>query len=215
MPPAINELDRAVAEYLQAGWHVPALKTLFGLTSSLLDLAGFLVLLALLMLALHGRRDRRLAALASAFLIAGLATLALKGLTGRPNVPLYHPYPPDPIGETINPVPVLLSAVRGAGANPEAAGLLPPPVREFLERAFTTSFPSGHATRAFALAVAAALLWPRWRWPLLLAAAWVGFSRAYIGAHWPLDVLAGAVLGTLIALAVSRQQRSTTVSRPP
>jgi membrane-associated phospholipid phosphatase len=62
------------------------------------------------------------------------------------------------------------------------------------------SFPSGHATTAFAAAAAVGVLHPRLRWPLLGLAAVVGFSRVYLGVHWGLDVLAGATLGTGIGI---------------
>jgi undecaprenyl-diphosphatase len=62
------------------------------------------------------------------------------------------------------------------------------------------SFPSGHATTAFAAAAAVGVLHPRLRWPLLALAAVVGFSRVYLGVHWGLDVLAGAMLGTGIGV---------------
>jgi membrane-associated phospholipid phosphatase len=62
------------------------------------------------------------------------------------------------------------------------------------------SFPSGHATTAFAAAAAVGVLHPRLRWPLLGLAAVVGFSRVYLGVHWGLDVLAGAMLGTGIGV---------------
>jgi membrane-associated phospholipid phosphatase len=59
------------------------------------------------------------------------------------------------------------------------------------------SFPSGHAMAAAALAAAVAvLLWPsRGRWLAIgLGAAWalsMGWSRTYLGVHYPSDVLAG------------------------
>ena len=70
------------------------------------------------------------------------------------------------------------------------------------------SFPSGHAMTAFAVAGAVALLAPRLRWPVLALASVIAFSRVYLGVHFWLDVLAGAVLGSaigaLIALAARR-----------
>jgi undecaprenyl-diphosphatase len=58
------------------------------------------------------------------------------------------------------------------------------------------SFPSGHATAAFAAAVALAGA-PFGLGPAALAlAAGIGLSRVYLGAHYPLDVAVGVVLGT-------------------
>jgi membrane-associated phospholipid phosphatase len=64
------------------------------------------------------------------------------------------------------------------------------------------SFPSGHATTAFALAVVLGFLAPRWLWPALALAAAVGVSRVGLGVHYPSDVLAGAIVGGLGAYLV-------------
>jgi undecaprenyl-diphosphatase len=73
------------------------------------------------------------------------------------------------------------------------------------------SFPSGHASTSFACALVLASAAPRLRVPLYALAAAVAFSRLYDGDHYPLDVLAGAALGTLTALlllaAVRRRSR--------
>jgi undecaprenyl-diphosphatase len=70
------------------------------------------------------------------------------------------------------------------------------------------SFPSGHAMTAFAVAAAIAVLAPRLRWAVLGLAGVIAVSRAYLGVHFWLDVLAGAAfgmaIGALIALAVRR-----------
>ncbi len=66
------------------------------------------------------------------------------------------------------------------------------------------SFPSGHATTAMALALALALLFPRLRWIFLTLGFWIAMSRIFIAAHYPSDVLAGGLLGALIAWLFAR-----------
>ena len=61
------------------------------------------------------------------------------------------------------------------------------------------SYPSGHMAITAALAVAAALAFPRLR-PILFAyVAVVAFTRVFFGAHFPLDTLAGIAIGTVSA----------------
>ena len=62
------------------------------------------------------------------------------------------------------------------------------------------SFPSGDAALAFGAAVALGIVSPRLRWPALLFAAAIALSRVVVGAHYPGDVLAGALLGSLSGL---------------
>ena len=65
----------------------------------------------------------------------------------------------------------------------------------------SSSFPAGHAATAFAGAVVLAFVVPRAAPVLLLVAAAIGFSRVYVGDHYPTDVLAGAAVGALVATA--------------
>jgi undecaprenyl-diphosphatase len=64
------------------------------------------------------------------------------------------------------------------------------------------SFPSGHATVSFACATLLAFYAPRAAPAFFLLAAAIAWSRVYVGVHYPLDVLGGAVLGVLIAIAL-------------
>ncbi|MDF3299214.1 phosphatase PAP2 family protein [Streptomyces tropicalis] len=62
------------------------------------------------------------------------------------------------------------------------------------------AFPSNHTTVALAFAVAL-LLVSRWLGSVaLLAAVAMGASRVYVGAHYPHDVAAGALVGTVVCL---------------
>jgi undecaprenyl-diphosphatase len=62
------------------------------------------------------------------------------------------------------------------------------------------SFPSGHAARAFLIAVIASALAPTWLAILLwIWAPLVALARVAMGVHYLSDVLAGAILGVLIA----------------
>ena len=64
------------------------------------------------------------------------------------------------------------------------------------------SFPSGHATTSFALAFAVAALWPKLRWPMVTYAVIICSSRLVLLAHHPSDVVAGGLLGWIVAMGV-------------
>src|SRR3954452_9792620 len=64
------------------------------------------------------------------------------------------------------------------------------------------SMPSGHSTTAFAVAVAFGALFPRARWALWAYAGLIALSRVVIAAHFPSDVIAGALVGGIGALLV-------------
>jgi undecaprenyl-diphosphatase len=65
------------------------------------------------------------------------------------------------------------------------------------------SFPSNHAVNASTLATLVGLYRPRLWLPAAALAVLVGYSRIYVGAHYPLDVLAGGVLGVVVAVVLS------------
>ncbi len=60
------------------------------------------------------------------------------------------------------------------------------------------AFPSGHASTAFLGAFVLSRMWRRGRILFWTLAALIACSRVYLGVHYSIDVLAGAILGTAI-----------------
>lgn len=64
------------------------------------------------------------------------------------------------------------------------------------------SFPSNHSANIFAGATTLSFVFPILAPAFFTIAFLIGYSRIYVGVHFPLDVVAGAVLGISVALAV-------------
>lgn len=68
------------------------------------------------------------------------------------------------------------------------------------EKSASFSFPSGHATIAFAAAYILSCNHKKLKWFYYLLALLISYSRIYLGKHYPSDVIVGAMLGLLVGL---------------
>jgi undecaprenyl-diphosphatase len=101
-------------------------------------------------------------------------------------------------------------AVRRMRPDPTAAGV---PETRRIAMPTSASFPSGHSAAGFAFAEAVAEISPGLAVPLRFLAATVAYSRVHVGAHYPGDVIGGALIGSSIGEGVGIVGRRVT-SRP-
>jgi undecaprenyl-diphosphatase len=79
----------------------------------------------------------------------------------------------------------------------------PDAVHLFAHHAADPGFPSDHTTAAFAIGVALLLRFRTWGAVVLVLATLLAFTRVAMAIHYPTDVLGGAAIGALSALALS------------
>jgi undecaprenyl-diphosphatase len=77
------------------------------------------------------------------------------------------------------------------------------------------SFPSTHATFSFMMATLLANRFPRHRVIFFVVAAFVGWTRIYLGLHYPTDVIAGGLLGYGITKLYLKMSGPQGFLRPP
>jgi membrane-associated phospholipid phosphatase len=101
------------------------------------------------------------------------------------------------VGVTAAFVNLVLKPLGGRRRPDRAAEQVP--LDRQVQMPISTSFPSGHSAAAFAFATGVGDVMPRAAVPLRPLAALVGYSRVHTGVHYPGDVVAGSLIGTVLA----------------
>ncbi|HEU0303969.1 MAG TPA: phosphatase PAP2 family protein [Gaiellaceae bacterium] len=116
------------------------------------------------------------------------------------------------------PSAVVVADLASSGLKHAVGRARPEHALEGLDPLVTTpsspAFPSGHAATSFAAAVVLSVALPRLAPAFLALAALVAYSRLYVGVHFPLDVLAGALVGAAVATALLLLARALPRWRP-
>jgi len=96
---------------------------------------------------------------------------------------------------------VLTTSLKFAFNTPRPFVTYPNDITQYAH-AGSKSFPSGHTSFCFATATSFSLLYPKWYViaPMYTWASLVGYSRMYLGVHYPSDVLVGAIIGSASAV---------------
>jgi undecaprenyl-diphosphatase len=186
-------MDQRIFFLINGHWAHPALDLPMAAISSWDFWWPIALVGGLLLLAFGGFRGR--AALVCIGLTVGLTdgviVDAIKGNVGRPR--------PHQVLEGVRIVDLQKARPRllalGKPAKVEYSSPSIQPVRGI-------SFPSGHASNNFALAVVLAVFYRRWGWLYFLPASLIAYSRIYTGSHYPSDVIVAAFIGAALACLV-------------
>src|ERR1700736_444334 len=178
-------MDQTIFHLINERWTNPALDLFMAGISNVEIWKPFLVLIALGLAIWGGFRGRAfLLCLLVSLLIAENVTNILKTLVDRPR-------------------PKQVQAVRMVElqrARPAFLALFKKPRIRFSDQTDHNrsgpSFPSGHTTNNTVIAVCCTVFFPRRGWLYWIVAACIGYSRIYLGAHWPSDVVATVFLAT-------------------
>ncbi|OGP94922.1 MAG: hypothetical protein A2Z19_06700 [Deltaproteobacteria bacterium RBG_16_54_18] len=167
-------LDRKAFLWINNEWSTPPLDFFCSYFITWLGNAGVVIALVIIFFAVKKPAYLRqhLPWFVAAMLVAGLCVFALKKMIARPR-----------------PLSDLAPLIEGGKVYVHVLG----------QELWYRSFPSGDTQTAFTAATYFSCLFPRWVLFFLCLATAVGLSRIYMGAHFPLDVVAGGLIGAAIA----------------
>jgi undecaprenyl-diphosphatase len=186
-------MDQALFHLINQGWTNPALDLFMAAMSNIDIWKPFLAIIVLFTLVFGGFKARAcILCLLIALLISEQVTNVLKSAFGR--------HRPKQVQS--------VRLVQFQRARPEFLTLFKKPTIRYSDQADRDrsgpSFPSGHMTNNTAIATCLTVFYRRRGALYWIIAAIIGYSRIYLGAHWPSDVVATFFLGlgeTLVILA--------------
>jgi undecaprenyl-diphosphatase len=184
-------MEQTILWYLNRAWTNPALDRIMATASSWDLWWPILLVVGLLVLWRGGFRGRAM------LVCLGLSILVVDGIFVNTTKKLVERPRPHNALEGVRQVDL-------AKAHPRVLAL-PQPLQERFSQAPSEnprgrSFPSGHTANNFVFATVVFLFYRRWGWLLFLPAGLVSYSRIYVGAHWPTDVVTTAFLAVGLTL---------------
>jgi len=186
--------DLSILHHINREWTHPLLDWLMPAVSAINAWLPLLLLMVLLVL-WHGGKQGRLMILCLAVGLSvsdGIISHTLKKVVGRVR-------PRDAVENVM---------IRDLGkGSPEFMRLFSPPIQRLSAPTgdlLGNSFPSSHVMNLFAAATVVALFYRRSGAALYLLALLVAYSRIYVGAHWPSDVVPSMGMGILVGWGVTR-----------